>query len=75
MTLQEALWQDPERMSGAICFRNTRVPVTMLIAYLEKGDLGGFFSGFPGVTPGQVDAVFRHLKRHFDYGRDLATLV
>lgn len=31
------LWQDPDRMSGAICFYGTRIPVSFLFDYLENG--------------------------------------
>ncbi len=35
--LQEVVWVDPDRMSGAPCFRGTRVPVQMLLDYLKHG--------------------------------------
>ena len=34
---KELLWQDPDRMSGALCFYGTRIPVTHLFSYLETG--------------------------------------
>lgn len=57
MDLQEALWQDPERMSGALCFRNTRVPVSIFFEYLEAGRVDEFFKGYPGITREQTQAV------------------
>ena len=57
MTLEEALWQDPERMSGAVCFRTTRVPVSIFFEYLQAGRLNEFFDGYPGVTQEHADAV------------------
>ena len=57
MTLEEALWQDPERMSGAVCFRNSRVPVSIFFEYLQAGHLDEFFDGYPGVTKEQAEAV------------------
>jgi len=44
----EFIEANPERMSGAPCFKGTRVPVTHLIDYLEAGDsLGDFLNDFP----------------------------
>ncbi len=59
MTLQEALWQDPDRVSGAVCFRNTRIPVKTLFDHIEQGKLEQFFLGYPDVTPDMVQAVLR----------------
>lgn len=36
-TYHDLLWQDPDRMSGAICFFGTRIPVSFLFDYLESG--------------------------------------
>ena len=57
MTLKEALWQDPERMSGAVCFRGTRVPVKTLFDHLANGELAEFYAGFPNVAPEMVATV------------------
>jgi uncharacterized protein (DUF433 family) len=35
--LEEVVWIDPERMSGAPCFRGTRIPVQMLVDHLAGG--------------------------------------
>ena len=35
--LEEVVWVDPDRLSGAPCFRGTRVPVQMLIDHLAAG--------------------------------------
>jgi uncharacterized protein (DUF433 family) len=35
--LQEVVWVDPDRLSGALCFKGTRVPVQMLIDHLAAG--------------------------------------
>jgi uncharacterized protein (DUF433 family) len=49
---------NPERMSGAPCFKGTRVPVTHLFEYLQAGDsLGEFLNDFPTVTREQARAV------------------
>jgi uncharacterized protein (DUF433 family) len=50
MTLDEALWKDTKRVSGAVCFRGTRIPVSILFDYIEAGELDRFYEGFPDVT-------------------------
>ena len=35
--LDEVVWADPDRLSGAPCFRGTRIPVQMLIDHLAAG--------------------------------------
>lgn len=57
MKLTEALWQDNQRMSGAVCFRGTRVPVEFVFDHLESGSIEEFYQDFPDVTPEQVHAV------------------
>ena len=37
MTLEEAVWVDPDRMSGAPCFRGSRLPVQHLFDWLVDG--------------------------------------
>lgn len=37
MTLDEAVWVDPGRMSGAPCFRGSRLPVQQLFDWLADG--------------------------------------
>ena len=31
VTLEEAVWADPDRMSGTPCFRDSRLPVQQLL--------------------------------------------
>lgn len=57
MTLDEALWQDPDRVSGAICFRDTRVPLAILFDYLEADGVPCFLENYPNVRMEQVRAV------------------
>ena len=38
-------------MSGALCFRDTRVPVSTLFDHLEVEELDEFYVGFPSVGP------------------------
>ena len=37
MTLEEAVWVDPLRMSGVPCFRDSRLPVQQLFDWLADG--------------------------------------
>jgi len=57
MTIDQALWQDPNRVSGAVCFRDTRIPVSILSDYLDAEDIKGFYDNYPDVSPEMVDAV------------------
>lgn len=60
VALEEVVWTDPERMSGAPCFYGTRVPIKHLFDYLEGGQsLETFLEDFEGVTREQADAVLR----------------
>ena len=53
-----AVERDPEKVSGAWVFRDTRVPVVALFENLEDGaSIDDFLSWFPGVTREQVEAV------------------
>lgn len=56
--LDEAVWVSPQRMSGAPCFRGTRVPVQSLIDFLEGGEtIDEFVKIFPPISREQVVAV------------------
>ncbi len=56
--------QNPGKVSGALVFRCSRVPVTALFENLEAGaSIDDFLSWFPGVTKAQVDAVWNILFR------------
>ena len=57
MTIIEALWKDPARLSGEVCFRDTRIPVSILFQYIEAGQLDEFYHGYPDVSRDQVHAV------------------
>ena len=47
MTVDEAVWVDPDRMSGAPCFRGSRLPVQQLFDWLADGvSLDEFVAGF-----------------------------
>ena len=66
LTLNEALWQDDERLSGAVCFRGTRVPVSILFEHLEAGRMDEFYSGYPNVTTDQVMAVLEASREYVE---------
>lgn len=53
--LAEVIWIDPERMSGAPCFKGTRVPVQSLIDYIEgNSTVEDFCADYPSVSREQV---------------------
>lgn len=52
------LSRDPEIMSGALCFKGTRVPVQNLFDYLEgSSSLEQFLDDFPSVSREAAVAV------------------
>ncbi|HXA65749.1 MAG TPA: DUF433 domain-containing protein [Bryobacteraceae bacterium] len=56
--LEQAVWVNPQRMSGTPCFRGTRVPVQSLIDFLEGGETIDRFLGlYPSITRQQVLSV------------------
>jgi uncharacterized protein (DUF433 family) len=58
------IWTDPERMSGAPCFRGTRVPIDSLFTNLESGlSLGEYLECFPDVTREQAMAVLEYAHK------------
>ena len=53
--LNEVIWIDPERLSGAPCFKGTRVPIQALIDHIEgNATLEDFLEGFPSVSREQA---------------------
>ena len=65
-SLREVTWVDPDRVSGALCFRGTRVPVTLLFEYLAAGDsLEEFLQGFPTVRREQAVGVLQWVAQYF----------
>jgi uncharacterized protein (DUF433 family) len=58
------IWVDPERLSGAPCFRGTRVPVDSLFKNLESGlSLNEYLDCFPDVTREQAIAVLEYAQK------------
>ena len=57
MTIREIVHSDPEIMGGTSVFVGTRVPVRILLDYLEGGDpLEEFLENYPSVSREQVVA-------------------
>ncbi len=55
--------QNPEIMSGALCFTGTRVPVQNLFDYLEgNSSLEDFIEDFPSVSRERAIAVLEAAK-------------
>ena len=49
------MWVDPDRLSGAPCFRGTRIPVQMLIDHVAAGfSLDEFLETVPSLERGQT---------------------
>ena len=59
MRLDDAIERDPNIVSGALCFKGTRVPVQTLFDHLEADQIEEFYEDFPGVTHEMVEAVLR----------------
>jgi uncharacterized protein (DUF433 family) len=56
--LESVLSTDPNIMHGKLCFRGTRVPLTVLLDNLEEGmGLDEFIEEYPSVTRDQAGAV------------------
>ena len=62
--LEVPIWVDPERLSGAACFKGTRVPVDSLFTNLESGlSLDEYLDCFPDVTREQAVAVLEYAQK------------
>ena len=49
------MWVDPDRLSGAPCFRGTRIPVQMLIDHVAAGfSLDEFLETVPSLERAQA---------------------
>lgn len=67
------LERDPEKVSGAWVFRNTRVPVAALFENLEDGaSVDEFLEWFPGVTREQVTDVLEYAIQSLNKDRQAA---
>jgi uncharacterized protein (DUF433 family) len=58
------IWVDSERLSGAPCFKGTRVPVHSLFTNLESGlSLDDYLDCFPDVTREQAVSVLEYAHK------------
>ncbi len=58
--LQGILSQKADTMSGAVCFKNTRIPVQILLDTLYCGDtIDDFLDGFPDISRDQAQAIVK----------------
>jgi uncharacterized protein (DUF433 family) len=74
-SLRELTWVDPDRVSGSLCFRGTRVPVALLFEYLAAGDsLEEFLQGFPTVRREQAVGVLQWVAQYLTGLTDEASL-
>ena len=65
MNASELITRDPEIMSGTPVFKGTRVPIKILIDYLEEGQtLDEFLESFPSVDREQAKALLELAKRY-----------
>ena len=56
-----AVERNPEKVSGAVIFRGTRVPVAALFENLREGaTIDEFLEWFPGVQRSQVEDVLNY---------------
>ncbi len=63
MNIKDVVDVNPERMSGAPCFTGTRVPISHLFEYIERGEtLDEFLRQFPSVTRVQALAALEMSK-------------
>lgn len=66
------VWIDPDRMSGAVCFRGGRLPVTTLFESLQHGQsVAEFMETYdPPPTREQIDGVFAYVLAWIEAARD-----
>jgi uncharacterized protein (DUF433 family) len=63
----DVISRDPEVVSGALVFKDTRVPVEVLIQHLTAGDtLETFLDDFPGVSREQAVAYLEMTPEAMD---------
>lgn len=63
MNIKDLIEVDPEKMSGAAVFRDTRVPINHLFDYLKAGDsLEVFLTDFPTVKREQALGVLELMR-------------
>ena len=73
MNIKDLIEVNPRKMSGVPVFKGTRVPITYLFEYLEKGEtLTEFLRQFPSVTHDQALAVLELSKESLLTNHEIA---
>lgn len=58
-----ALVRDPEIQGGVPVFRGTRIPVAVMLDYLESGEtVNDFVAQYPAITQAQAVAALEEVK-------------
>ena len=71
--LADVVWSDPDRFSGALCFRGTRIPVRMLMDHLAAGfSLDEFLETVPSLERRQAQ---RYLELASEQLRECASFL
>ena len=73
MSIKELIEVNPKKMSGLPVFVGTRVPISYLFEYLEKGEtLTEFLRQFPSVTHEQALGVLKLSKESLLANHEIA---
>ena len=73
MDIKELIEVNPKKMSGLAVFAGTRVPISYLFEYLEKGEtLPEFLRQFPSVTHEQALGVLELSKESLLANHEIA---
>ncbi len=73
MNIKELVEVNPKKMSGLPVFAGTRVPISYLFEYLEKGEtLPEFLRQFPSVTHEQALGVLELSKESLLANHEIA---
>ena len=72
--LSDILERNPEVVHGEVCFTRSRVPLKILLDYLEEGSsLADFLADFPTVEEEAAKQVLRYLAQQNRRILDLAS--
>lgn len=66
MKIEDAIGRDPERMSGALCFKDTRLPVKTLFDHLAYGEWEELHEDFGPVSDEAIRAIMAEAYRLLD---------
>ena len=73
MNIKDLVEVNPKKMSGAPVFTGTRVPISHLFEYLERGEtLPEFLRQFPSVTREQALGVLELSKKSLLANHEIA---